>query len=447
MHEDDGTRRIQWFALSAGSALSLLVSIGLANIWFDVGSLKGNFIHQYSQFFSIRAIWIAALVAGASIVLVGFSESLIRRHERLTLLLWLVAALPLQALLRSLTFTTFERNIRSVNAFSFYTVTQRYRPGLILSGFLQLRPDLPLHAQSNMPGKLIFMYALELITSRTDVLPWLIVAISNAGGVLLYVFVLELLDDRRTALYSLVLYLLVPAKLYFFPQLNAVTPVIVLMLLVVTQRWLQTSCALYAALLGPIVYALAFFEPTGLSSGLLVVALIARARSRRIVSWRTVAVQCGVAVLMFAATYVLIQFCFRFDLFSTMRQLAIDAAGFNIRRSRPYDIWVRQNMLDFFFGVGIGQTALAAVAWWRSRPADPIVLLVATLTATLVAIDLLGVNRGEVIRLWMFLACLFQVPAAYVCARLENRVAVGVLIATTVLQDALGTHMIGFIGF
>ena len=447
MHEDHGTRRIQWFALWAGAALSLLVSIGLANIWFDVGSVKGHFIHQYSLFFSIRSIWIAMLVAGASIVLLALSESLVHRRERLVVLLWFAAALPLQALLRSLTFTTFERNILSANAFSFYTVTQRYRPEEILSAFLQLRPELPLHAQSNMPGKLIVMYGLELVTSRTDVLPWLIVVISNLGGVLMYMFVRELLEDRRTALYSLVLYLLVPAKLFFFPQLNTVTPVIVLTLLLVAHRWLQTSRALYAALLGAIVYALAFFEPTGLSTGLLVVALIARALSRRTVSWRTVAVQGAAAAMVFAGTYVVIRVCFRFDLFSTMRQLAIDAAGFNVRRSRPYGIWVRQNVLDFFFGVGVCQTALAAIAWWRGRLVDPVVLLVATLTAILVVLDLLGVNRGEVIRLWMFLACLFQVPAAYVCARLENRAAMAAVIATTVLQDALGTLMIGFIGF
>ena len=38
----------------------------------------------------------------------------------------------------------------------------------------------------------------------------------------------------------------------------------------------------------------------------------------------------------------------------------------------------------------------------------------------LLALDLTGVNRGEVIRLWIFLACLFQVPTAYVCVRLRE---------------------------
>jgi methylthioxylose transferase len=60
-------------------------------------------------------------------------------------------------------------------------------------------------------------------------------------------------------------------------------------------------------------------------------------------------------------------------------------------------------------------------------------------------VDLIGVNRGEVIRLWIFLGCLFQIPSAYVCARLDSRSAAVVVLATTLLQDALGSSMVGFI--
>jgi hypothetical protein len=63
----------------------------------------------------------------------------------------------------------------------------------------------------------------------------------------------------------------------------------------------------------------------------------------------------------------------------------------------------------------------------------------------LLATDLIGINRGEVVRLWIFLACFFQIPAAYVCARLGNRAAMVPVLATTVLQSALGTSMIGFV--
>jgi hypothetical protein len=65
--------------------------------------------------------------------------------------------------------------------------------------------------------------------------------------------------------------------------------------------------------------------------------------------------------------------------------------------------------------------------------------------AVLLATDAIGVNRGEVIRLWIFLGCFFQIPAAYVCARLDNRAALLLVLAVTILQATLGTAMIGFI--
>ena len=68
-----------------------------------------------------------------------------------------------------------------------------------------------------------------------------------------------------------------------------------------------------------------------------------------------------------------------------------------------------------------------------------------SLVAVLFVTDLLGVNRSEVVRLWIFLACFWQIPAAYVCARLNSATAIALLTGVTLLQDALGTAMIGFI--
>ena len=438
-------RRLQWAAVCLGSALSLFVSLAIAKIWFVVGSEEGHWVHQYALFFDVRAIWIAMLVAALAAALLALPESIIRRREWLIVLTWFVAALALQALLRSLTGISFEQNLRSVHGYSFYVVTQRYPARVILSDFERLRPELPLHAQSNMPGKLIFMYALELITNRADVLPWLITALSNFGGVLMYMFVRDFFGNSQVALYSLVLYLFLPAKLYFLPGLNTVTPVIVLLCVVLLMRWLRTSRMVYAALLGAALYELAFFDPGALSMGLLMAVLMAHALWRRDIAWRTLLLQGSMAVGVFAATYLVVLIWFRFDLFTTARQLGIAAAGFNDRWHRPYKIWVRQNLLNFFFGVGICQTVLVAVAPWRRRITDPIVILCVTITAILLVVDAIGISRGEVVRLWIFLACFFQIPAAYVCARLESRAAMMVVIATTVIQAALGTLMIGFI--
>ena len=63
----------------------------------------------------------------------------------------------------------------------------------------------------------------------------------------------------------------------------------------------------------------------------------------------------------------------------------------------------------------------------------------------LIAVDLIGVNRGEVIRLWIFLACFFQVPAAWACSRFNGAGAITVVVAASALLVALATAMIRFV--
>jgi hypothetical protein len=48
-------------------------------------------------------------------------------------------------------------------------------------------------------------------------------------------------------------------------------------------------------------------------------------------------------------------------------------------------------------------------------------------------------------RLWIFLACFWQIPAAYVCRRLDSALAFNLVLLTTLLQNTLGTAMIAFI--
>ena len=78
------------------------------------------------------------------------------------------------------------------------------------------------------------------------------------------------------------------------------------------------------------------------------------------------------------------------------------------------------------------------------RIAQPLPLVTLSLLSVVLAIDLIGINRGEVIRLWIFLACLLQIPAAWVCARAGRR-ALALVLITTLLLSALGTANIGFV--
>jgi hypothetical protein len=89
------------------------------------------------------------------------------------------------------------------------------------------------------------------------------------------------------------------------------------------------------------------------------------------------------------------------------------------------------------------------LARWNEQPRSDatisIVLSCGAILAMVAAADLIGVNRGEVSRLWIFLACFWQIPAAYVCRRLDSALAFNLVLLTTLLQNTLGTAMIAFI--
>ena len=106
-------------------------------------------------------------------------------------------------------------------------------------------------------------------------------------------------------------------------------------------------------------------------------------------------------------------------------------------------------------GVALTQAlVLAFVAFWlygrdavRHGEWDVAPRAIRDLSSRVVAkaLDFAGVNRGEVIRLWIFLACLFQVPAAYVCVLLQSRMAFAIVLMLTIVQSALATATFGFI--
>jgi hypothetical protein len=218
-------------------------------------------------------------------------------------------------------------------------------------------------------------------------------------------------------------------------------------------RALTSGRPIYAACLGAASYWIIFFEPTPAVTGLLFVVLTAFALWRGDIVWRTVATQTAFIVAGFAATYVLALAVLRFDLWSTMRAVAADAVEFNARVRRPYYPWVAQNLLDVAYGAGICQAVLffVSVVWALRRGVlsaggteGRCAALTLGIGVALAATDLAGINRGEVVRLWIFLACFMQVPAAYLCRRLDRPIALVAVLGTTLLQTALSASMMAF---
>jgi methylthioxylose transferase len=252
---------------------------------------------------------------------------------------------------------------------------------------------------------------------------------------------------------AVVLYLFTPAKIFFFPLLNTVTPAVVFGCACLIVRWLNSGRATYAGLVGAAIYGLILFEPAALVTGLLFAVLVVRALLNGRITPGAAVRHIAIGIVAFAATYAAMRAWFGFDLISAFRHVSADATNFNVLANRPYGLWARQNLWDFAFGVGLCQIVLFAAAFGdglmrarvRAQWALSIVLLCSAAVGMVGAADAVGINRGEVIRLWIFLACVWQIPAAYVCRRLDSRTAFIILMMTTLLEDVLGSSMIAFI--
>jgi hypothetical protein len=449
-----------WRSLLVGSALSLAVCCAVVAQLVIVGSTEGGWHYPYAERDALAAFTLIVgcvlWSAGAMALLLMLPMPVPRSGARPLLLLlpWIIVATGLQWPLRSMAPSSLESVFVSDNANSFYSVTRQHEPAEVLRRFSRVQAHAPLHVQSNMPGKLMLLYALQRVSSRPDVLPWLIIGLSNLGAILVYLFVRDLFDDSRTAFIAGVLYLFVPARHFFFPLLNTVTPIAVLTCGWLLVRWLRTGATVYPALMGLGLYGLVFFEPLPLVMGLLFLALVLGAIGRGEVAWDRFIGQTAVLIFIFIVTSETVEALSGFDAVRTFRSIGTHAVEFNESTGRPYWVWVRANLWEFLFGVGFCQaTSFGVLLWaglrgagrWRERVTRPITALCLGLLAVLIAVDVIGVNRGEVIRLWIFLACFFQIPAAYVCATLDRRTAVGLVLGTTALQAAVGVAMIRFV--
>jgi hypothetical protein len=447
------SRGVLWASLLCGALLSVLVSYRMATQSLVLGSSAGRWTYVYLYGFSPRSLVVCFGAALVCSVVAALPPSVTRRYEWWVVALWLVLALTIQLRLRLLAPYPVERIFASDGANGFYGATHQYRAPVLLRDFDRLRPTLSIHPRSNMPGKLMLVYLLERLSQDPRWLSWFVIAISNLGGVFLYLIVRDVFHDQATALLALVFYLFVPAKIFFFPVLNTVTPAVMLCCLYLWITAVRTRAIGWAAALGASLFGLLLFEPLPFVTGVLFLALAGHLLLRSETDGRVLVTRAGWTLLTFAAAYMAARVVIGVDAVAVFRHVWNDAVAFNAEAGRPYRIWVWRNLIDFSIGTGLCQmTAWAGVVvyavWhareWRMWGREPVVMFSVGVAATVLATDLLGVNRGETVRLWIFLACLAQVPAAYACARLESRVATALVLATSVLSGTIGTSMFNF---
>lgn len=385
------------------------------------------------------------------------SISIVQTHQRWVVVPWLVVGLAAQLALRLLSPVSLSATIESAGANQFYAVSQQYSAAELLSRFHELADTLPLHARANLPGKTLFFHALQKLTSSTRVMALLIIAISNLGGVLVYLLAKQWFQNPLTALHALVLYLFLPARLYFMPLMNTVSPVLMLLVFWLVTRSLavrgpsgdgattERRTSLFLA--GLSLYAVVLFEPLPLAAFPLVAALIVKDLAARDLNWPDAA---AIAVWVsggFAAAFVAMLAGFGFNLATAFTFALMDAQAFNVLAQRPYSVWVLLNLRDFFLNMGLAQSLVFAalvVSIARRAIADPQsawrqnhVVLTAAFLVVLVALDVLGINRGETVRLWIFLGVLMHMLVAHACAIWSHRRLFEPMLVVSIVQTAV----------
>jgi hypothetical protein len=446
------SRGVLWAALASGLVCAALLGWALIAQHLVIGSVDGGWTYPYLGPVTWRPLVLALAAAVAMGALLWIPQRTTRARLFVVSAAIAVATLA-QAGMRTSAPFDLESLFTSPGANAFHTFAQDVTPADLLARFERSRRLAPLHAQSNMPGKTLLVHALERVTTNTAVLPWLLVILSNLGALLVFGLARSLFSDDRIATWSAMLYLFAPGRLYFFPIMNTVTPLVVLAFAWIVVCWLRSGSTAMAASAGVMLYGLVLFEPLPLVIGLLVVTLASAAILRGDLRLNTFLLQSAAMGAFFALTAVVVYETTGFDLLHAFERIGEHAVEFNRTAGRPYGVWVLANLRDFALSAGPAQLVLSLavplVAWtsrtsvrtWLSRPE------VATslgLLAVLIATDLLGINRGEVVRLWIFLACLFQIPAAWACTTFGRGALVG-LLTVTILQAAIGVATVGFV--
>jgi hypothetical protein len=417
------------------------------------GSEAGHWVYPYLSAPPLIPRWTVAAVLLMLGAFVFLGSRLIQSHEGIALPALFLAAILLQSLMRSIYPYSMGELVQGEGANSFYHPAMSYGAAEIISRFESLAESFPLHARSNMPGKILLFELFELITSSPEVMGYLVIVFSTLGALLLYGICKRLFHDRRIAFYALTLYVLLPGKLLFFPILNTVTPVFMLLCFYLFVIYLDNKHFLIPVLLGIALFALVLFEPSPLIAGIVIGGIGLYEIREKKLSTRDLYRLLLYASLAFLAMGLLFFVVFSFSLPHTFLRIWNDARMFNIVRGRGYGIWIIENSKEFFYAAGVPVMMIFIFMTVRilAEGSNPVrwslenVYVIALLVNFLVLL-FLGINRGETTRLWIYLAALFQVPASILIARAEKRGILMFLVACTLaLQTMVTFHRMAFV--
>jgi len=273
-----------------------------------------------------------------------------------------------------------------------------------------------------------------------------------------------LFNVKKIALYSLILYLFIPAKIFHFPVLNTVTPVFILLPLFLMIKYLNTLKKVYLVFLGISFYVLFIFEPLPFVTGILFLSIVTYYLYIKRIKIRHLINLTGYTILLPIVIVYIISLIFKYNAIDNFIYIINDAINFNVMEGRRYEIWVVQNLKNFFINLGFLQSIIFFIIlsnilygiivkiknFYSFKKVTqsiikPGILLTLSVFFIILILDLAGISRGEVIRIWIFIMVFFPVIVAYYCVKRKNSLTFYIVLLGNVLQTVISVNMVAFV--
>lgn len=429
------------------------------------GSVRGNWFFTYIDDFKAETIIFTIPMVLVVLLLAFLTHRYSSRHGILFICLWFFFGSLLQIAIHRLYPFSFEEIIESDRATSFYTATVKYSFPQFLHSMDSFKRILPHHSRYNMPGKIFFYFLLKIFTSSPKVMGYVIILLSNIGSILVYLISKKLFKNRRIAIYSMAFYLFIPAKLFFFPTLNTVTPVFILFSFLLYLLYLDSHKKIYLILLGFSIYFILFFEPLSLVLGIVFIAFTLKYFWQGEMNELEVLRIAFYFVLSFLFVHLICLIFFQYNILSSFLYAVGEVSAFNQLSGRGYGLWIFENLKEFFINCGVVCSIcffVFIVSFFIGLPVihkskktretrlkrfilKPGRLFPFSFFLTLIFLEAFGINRGEITRHWIFLAVFVQMIVAYFCVTKLNKMAFYLILISAILQSAVTIRMVGFV--
>lgn len=280
-----------------------------------------------------------------------------------------------------------------------------------------------LHLNYSYLSSSLILYGLpsERSTIATSIAAGLLMPFISSLTVIPLYYLGKGFYSRQIAFYAAALYVFIPSIIFFTPQMDQVFVFLAVSTIASFYLGLKRKNVWYIFLAG-VIYSAGIFMSLGL---LILLSFIGCLMAKEIAENKLLVAQkeemCLVThfkfsikgALIFGFTiiifYVLLMSVLDFNIVRVLKAISVEQQVINAKIGRTYSKWVIFNLYDFFAFLGVPISLLffkrivSNFSQFKKTGISQVDILLIALLVTLVALDVSGIIRGEVARVWMFL--------------------------------------------